>query len=180
MGLDKSRISTKTITSSAVIAAFYTVLCFAFAPISYGVVQIRIAEALTLLSMFSPVMGIGITAGCALSNAIGFAMGTNPMIFDVFFGTLATGISAFFTWKLRNFRIGRYPLFSALPPVLINAVMIGAEITVLETGSLFKMPKLLLLNSTYVGLGQVIPCMIIGPLLIMFLERTGIAEKWMK
>ena len=34
---------------AAMIAAIYVVLCIAFAPISYGAIQARVAEALTIL-----------------------------------------------------------------------------------------------------------------------------------
>ena len=39
---------------AAMIAAIYVVLCIAFAPISYGAIQARVAEALTILPYFTP------------------------------------------------------------------------------------------------------------------------------
>ena len=39
---------------AAMIAAIYVVLCIAFAPISYGAIQARIAEALVILPYFTP------------------------------------------------------------------------------------------------------------------------------
>ena len=41
-------------THAAMIAAIYVVLTFVFAPISFGEVQIRIAEMLTVLPIFTP------------------------------------------------------------------------------------------------------------------------------
>lgn len=41
-------------TQAAMIAAIYVVLTYVFAPFSFGEVQIRIAEALTILPVFTP------------------------------------------------------------------------------------------------------------------------------
>lgn len=43
-----SRRNTKNLCLSALIAALYAALTLAFQPISYGAVQFRISEALTL------------------------------------------------------------------------------------------------------------------------------------
>ena len=50
----KTRNKTLFLAQAAVIAAAYTVLCIAFAPISYGEIQVRIAEALVILPFFTP------------------------------------------------------------------------------------------------------------------------------
>ena len=41
-------------TQAAMIAAIYVVLTYVFAPFSFGEVQIRISEALTILPVFTP------------------------------------------------------------------------------------------------------------------------------
>ena len=41
-------------TQAAMIAAIYVVLTYVFAPFSFGEVQVRIAEALTILPLFTP------------------------------------------------------------------------------------------------------------------------------
>ena len=79
----------RRLTACAMVAALYTVLALSLPMASFGAVQFRYAEALTLLPVFSPWAGVGVTAGCLLTNAIGFAMGlTFPQ--DILFGTLAT------------------------------------------------------------------------------------------
>ncbi|MEG1429683.1 MAG: QueT transporter family protein, partial [Hydrogenoanaerobacterium sp.] len=65
------KINTKNITACAVIAAVYIVLSLAFAPISFGAVQFRVSEALTLLPVFSPYTIIGVTLGCLITNIAG-------------------------------------------------------------------------------------------------------------
>ena len=42
------------ITRAAAIASVYVVLTLVFAPISYGEVQVRISESLTILPFFTP------------------------------------------------------------------------------------------------------------------------------
>ena len=59
----KTRNKTLFLAQAAVIAAAYTVLCIAFAPISYGEIQVRIAEALVILPFFTPAAGAGTIRG---------------------------------------------------------------------------------------------------------------------
>ena len=60
---------------SAVIAALYAAVSLALAPLSFGPVQIRIAEAMTLLPVLFPEAIAGVTLGCFLTNLIGAIMG---------------------------------------------------------------------------------------------------------
>ena len=56
---------------SAVIAALYAAVSLALAPLSFGPIQIRIAEAMTLLPILFPEAIAGVTLGCFLTNLIG-------------------------------------------------------------------------------------------------------------
>ena len=47
----------------AVIAAVYVIITMAFAPVSFGPVQFRISEALTVLPFFTPAAVPGVFAG---------------------------------------------------------------------------------------------------------------------
>ena len=53
-------------SQAAMIAAIYVVLCIAFAPISYGAIQVRVAEALTILPYFTPAAIPGLFIGLSL------------------------------------------------------------------------------------------------------------------
>jgi uncharacterized membrane protein len=166
---------TRALVTCAMIAALYTALCLALAPFSYGMVQIRAAEALTILPVFS-VWGVwGITLGCFLSNLIGFFMGANPLVLDMVVGTAATLMAALLSRALRNIRLYGFPVLSALPPVLVNAVFLGLEFTYLETGG-FSLP-VFLLNAAYIAAGQAVACIGLGLPLAYVLERTGVAKK---
>ena len=52
------------VTQSAVIAAIYVVLVFVFQYTSFGPIQFRIAEALTILPYYTPAAIPGVTIGC--------------------------------------------------------------------------------------------------------------------
>ena len=149
----------------AMIAALYTAVSLLLAPLSYGAVQVRIAEALTLLPVFSPDAIIGVTLGCLLTNLLG----SSP--FDAVFGTLATLIAALLTWKLRQIRWRSLPVASALMPVLVNAVVVGAEITFFFT-DVPVTGAVLAFNMITVGLGEVISCMVLGLLLVRGIEKN--------
>ncbi len=51
---EKRRFRAALVTQGAMIAAIYAVLTLVFAPVSYGPVQVRFSEALSILPMFTP------------------------------------------------------------------------------------------------------------------------------
>ena len=162
------KISVRSLSRGAMIAAIYTVAAIALAPMTFGAVQMRASEALTLLPIVTPDAVLGVTVGCLLTNAWGVAAGANILgAADVFLGTAATFIAAVLTRKLRNHRI-----LAAIPPIVINAVVIGAELTFAETG---RFPTALLaLNMLQVGIGQAIACFALGLPLVSLCKRI----KW--
>ena len=89
---------------------------------------------------------------------------------DLFVGTAATLLAAVASRLLGKIRIGGAPWLSALPPILFNAVAIGAEWCYAATGSI---------NVAFwafagqIALGQLPPCLL-GVWLIHLLERRGL------
>lgn len=161
----------KRLVVSALLAALYSVLALALPMASFGPVQFRFSEALTLLPVFSPVAGIGITLGCLITNFIGFLMAvTFPQ--DILFGTLATLLGCVFTWLLRGIRIKGLPVLSALAPVVCNTLIIGWEINAffLDTPSWLGFVS----SAVGVGLGELAACVVLGLLLVALLERSGL------
>ncbi|MBQ1892079.1 MAG: QueT transporter family protein, partial [Firmicutes bacterium] len=69
--MQKERSRILMIAYGAVIAAVYVVLTIVFQPISFGEVQLRVAEALTILPMFTPAAIPGLFVGCLLANMLG-------------------------------------------------------------------------------------------------------------
>ena len=84
-------------TQAAMIAAVYVVLTYVFAPFSFGEVQVRLAEALTILPLFTPAAVPGLFIGCLIGNILGGAI-----LPDILCGSLATLIGAVFTYLLRD------------------------------------------------------------------------------
>ena len=116
----KKFLTTRSVCLSAMIAALYAALTLLLAPISYGAIQCRISEAMTLLPILLPQAIPGLVIGCLVANLL------SPVaIWDVIFGTLATLIAALGTYKLRN-----KPLLAALCPVVANGVIVGAMLAV--------------------------------------------------
>lgn len=139
----------------AMIAAIYaaaTYLCSVFS-LAYGPVQFRFSEALTILSVFTPASIPGLTIGCILANL------TSPYgVWDIVFGPLATLLAAVCARKLRNVRIKGFPLLSLLMPVIFNAVIIGAEITLLLPTDEANL-AVFLISALEVGAGEVAVCL---------------------
>lgn len=161
---------------AAMIAAMYAAVSLALAPISFGTVQMRIAEALTLLPVFDPVMILGVSLGCFVTNMVGFFTGADILGWlDIPFGTMATVIAAFLSYWMRNVRIKGLPVLSAVPPVLANAVMIGGELTYLIAGC-FQW-DIFAIQAFSVGIGELISCFALGLPLVWFLEKTGVVKK---
>ena len=59
---------TQFLAEAAVIGAIYVVLTLLFAPLSYGEIQIRFSEALTILPFFTPAAIPGLFVGCIIAN----------------------------------------------------------------------------------------------------------------
>ena len=156
-----SQFSVRDITIAAVIAALYAALTVVFAPISYGAVQFRIAEALTLLPVLLPQAIPGLAVGCLVSNLIG-----GYGVWDVVFGTLATLLAALLTYGLR-----KNIWLAVAPPVLVNAVVIG-----LLLHFVLKLPLIPTMGT--VGLGQLAVVVVLGIPLILALSRIPILKKY--
>ena len=156
------------------IAAIYTALSLALAPFTYGNIQVRIAEALTLLPLIYQPSIWGVTLGCFLTNLIGAIMGFNPTgIIDSVIGTTATLLAALCTYKFRDRKVGNVPVLSILMPVIFNFFFIGAELGYL----LF--PDNILVGSLICGaevaVGELIS-VIFGWFIIKLLSRTKLFE----
>lgn len=139
------------VTHAAIIAAIYVVLTIAGASFSYGEVQVRISEALTILPVFTPAAIPGLFIGCFLSNLLG-----QGIMLDVIAGSLTTLIAAYLTWLLRN--KSRY--LAVLPPIVLNALIVPF---ILKYGYALPLPIPFMMLT--VGAGEVISCGILGLLL---------------
>ena len=165
---------TRFLVQAAVIAAIYVVLTMVFAPFSFGEIQVRISEALTILPVFTPAAVPGLFVGCLLANILGGA----PLP-DIIFGSLATLIGAVGTYCLFGPIKSSNPLqrmegkrmfLAPLPPVLANTAIIPFVLRY-AYGVPLPIPFMMLT----VGIGEVISCGVLGLLLFLALrKRPGI------
>jgi len=148
-------------TQASVIAALYTVLTFAFGSVSFGVVQFRVSEMLTVLPCFTPAAIPGLFVGCLLSNLLGTALWA-----DVLFGSLATLAAALLSHLFRKHR-----LLVPLPPVIVNALVVPFVLRYA-----YGTPGLLPVLALSVGVGQFVCCYGLGIPFMKLLERVGVAK----
>lgn len=152
------------------IAALYAVATLALAPLSFGSVQLRVSEALTILPVRKKTAIVGLTVGCAMANAIGLAMGVNSCgAADILFGTAATLMAALASRALRSVKIKELPVLSALMPALFNGLIIGVELTMI-----YKLP--FLLCAAQVAVGELIAAAALGLPLYSLLCKNGLLK----
>ena len=154
--MSSSLKNTNALASGAIIAALYAAITLLLAPISYGEIQIRISESLTLLPVLMPQAVPALAVGCLLANVLGGAT-----IFDVVFGTLATLLAAVCTRVLR-----RHITLASAMPVLFNGVIVGAVVHYCYA-PVIALPLCML----FVAAGEAVSCMLLGPIVLRAVER---------
>ncbi len=149
----KNKGITRDITWISVVSALYVVITLVFAPISYGPIQVRISEALTLLPFFDPRAIPALFIGCFVANIFG-GLG----IYDIVFGSLLTLIAAFLTYKMKNIYL------AGIPPVVVNAFGVSLYLSLF-----FKLPYFV--TVFYIGIGETISVYAIGLPLALYVKR---------
>ena len=165
--MSKSRFTTRQLAAAGVIAALYAVLAY-FASIfgvAYGPIQCRFSEALCVLPFLFPAATPGLFIGCLAANLL------SPYgALDVVFGSLATLLAAVWTQRVRC------KWLAPLPPVLCNAVIVGAVIAVQQTGLSAAFWPAYAYNAAAVGLGEAAACYVLGGLLLTALPRLPVLQ----
>ena len=166
--------STRKLTFAAVVAAAYAALTMLLLPISYGPLQFRLSEALCILPFFFPFSAWGLFIGCVIANVLS-AYG----IIDVVFGSAATLIAAAATARIgmaqRDSTIRK--ALACAPPVISNAIIVGAIIAYATTESWDAFLPAMLVNGLQVGFGELAVMYVIGLPLLVFLPKTEIYAK---
>jgi len=114
-------INTREVTKIGIVAALYVVLCFVLQPISFGVIQVRLAEMLYLLILKNKRYVYSLTIGCLIAN-LASALG----IVDIIFGTLSTfAVSMIIVYiKKKNLSIWLIPFVAGI----MCGLVVGAEL----------------------------------------------------
>jgi uncharacterized membrane protein len=151
-------MKTKQIAIGAVAGAAYAALTIALAPISYGPVQFRAAEALTILPFICPYSAWGLFVGCVIANLYG-----GYGILDIVFGSLATLAAGLLTARIK------IKWLAPLPPVIINGLVVGTVLAFsLTPESVFQS---FFLFAGQVALGEFAVCYFLGLPLLAILSR---------
>lgn len=178
---------TQRIVRVAVIAAAYaalTLIALLFlGSLAWGAVQFRVSEALCVLALFTPEAIPGLALGCAIANVANIVLSGTGMLgmLDVVFGTLATALGAWFTWRNR-----RHPALALLGPVIANALIVPAYLPLMLQGIGFytipftnialdgAYPAMYLFGLVATGAGEAVVMYVLGLPLFRALSRTSL------
>lgn len=148
--------NTKFLMQAAIIAAVYAALTLALMPFSYGVMQIRVSEVLTILPFFTPAAIPGLFVGCFVSNLL------SPYgMIDLICGSGATLIAAIGSYLLRS-----KPFLVPIPPILANGVIIGSMLKLA-----YGVPVSLVGCMLWVALGEFASCYVLGYPLLKYMTK---------
>ena len=177
------------LTQSALIAALYLALTLATSFMSFSLLQLRLAEALTGLPALFPSAIPGLFLGCLLANL----MNPQPLgLVDILAGSLVTFLAAFLTWRLaapwrrglaRQLEAGSAPsrglarlLPALMAPIVLNALIVGSYLPfLLQSGR----PSLAVVAASIgsIFISQSLVIMGLGLPLVLALRRTPWAKR---
>jgi uncharacterized membrane protein len=105
-------------------ASAYIALTLGLSPLSFGGVQIRLAEILNLMAYIDPLYGAGVVMGCLVSNLY------SPFgLLDAAVGTACTALAVCAISKTRGlFLASLWPVAANIPVALMIAFMSGTPI----------------------------------------------------
>lgn len=153
----------RNVALAAALAALYAAGVYFFAPISFQVVQVRIADALLPLSIiFGPPAVVGLGLGVFLGNfASPFSLG--PI--DIVGGTIANLLATAMAWYIckRKFR-GSW-VAGTIAEILVITLIVGSYLSYLLATPWY-------LSWLYVGIGETVAVGIGGYALLRAVSRV--------
>lgn len=157
---------TRMLARSAVTAALYVALTVVSYPFSYGMVQFRISEIMTLLAWMDPSYIPGLLVGCAVANLLG-----TGGIVDVIFGTAASAFAFAVMLLVRKIKKEKLSLFiSSLAPAL-SSFIIAFEMR-FATGS----EESFWLWFLWIAVGEFAVVTVLGCPIAMYLKKKNLLE----
>ena len=143
------------ITRGAMIAGIYIVITYLLAPISFGPLQFRAAEALTVLPIIYPEAIPALFIAVLIANIFG-GLG----LVDIVGGSLVTLLAAYLTYYFRE------SILAYLSPVLLNGFLISIYLTVL-----FELPYWI--TVLQIAISEALVVFLLGFPLIYYLKKKG-------
>ena len=160
----KRKFTVRELTLAAVVAAVYFVLCYFgnIFQLTFGPVQVRLGEALTVLPFLFPATAPGVALGCLLTNVLS---PYGPI--DMIVGTLATALAAWLTAKMPRWYL------AALPPIVMNALLLPPMWAFAEAGAINSVFwASYWFNMWTFVVGEAIACYVLGTVLLKGLSRV--------
>jgi uncharacterized membrane protein len=157
-------MNTRYLTKASLIAAIYIVLVIIqmlpipIANLTFGPVQLRIAEGLVLLPLVEAAAVPGVFVGCLLSNLL-LATYSGFGLLDIVGGSLVTLLAAYLTSKMKNKFTGM------VPPVALNGLIVSIWVSYFT-----KIPYLF----TAIGIagGELLSLNIFGTIFLYVYEKS--------
>lgn len=158
------------LTKASLIAAIYLVLVllqalpFPVASLTFGPVQLRLAEGLTLLPLVESAAVPGLFIGVLLANFL-LAPYSGFGLVDIIGGSLVTLVAAYLTSKAKNKYIGM------LPPIILNGIIVSIWVSYFT-----KIPYLY----TVLGItaGELVSVSIFGSIILYVYEKASKYREW--
>ena len=153
-------MSTRILARVAILAAVYALLTVLppLNALGYGPVQVRVAEALTVLPYVLPWAPASLYLGCILAN-----LGSPFIAWDLTLGALGTLVAAVLTRRMPK------PYLAPLPPVVINALVVSSYVAPLSGMPYWP-------TVFYIAAGEVVACYVLGYPLLLYLLRNQKAK----
>ena len=148
---------------AAIVAALYAVMGY-FGNVfglTFGPVQIRFAEALTVLPFLFPATAPGLAIGCLITNLLS---PYGPI--DVVLGTPATAAAAWLTAKMPRWYL------AAIPPIVVNLLILPPMWAWTQLGGFAEgFWGAWTYNALTFVIGEVIACYGLGTILLRVLPK---------
>lgn len=163
-------MNTKEVSLTAVIAALYAAIVIILAPISFGPIQLRVADALIPLAALLGLPAVyGVALGALVANTYWFM---SPI--DVVLGTLANLVAGYVMYKYKDNLIS-----ASLASSVIVGLVVGGYLWLF-----FPPPSILGIQMpAWLGmiisitLSSIIAITVIGLALLKLLEGSGYLEQ---
>ena len=160
----------KYLTKASLIAAIYVVLIliqalpFPVANLTFGPVQLRLAEGLALLPLVEVAAVPGLFIGVLLSNLI-LAPYSGFGLVDIIGGSLVTLVAAYLTSKMKN----KYT--AMIPPVVLNGLIVSIWVSYFT-----RIPYLYTVAG--IAAGELISVGLFGSLILYVYEKSSKYKEW--
>lgn len=158
--------------TAGIIAALYALLTYLSAALglAYGPIQFRLSEGLCVLAAATPAAIPGLVVGCLVAN-----LGSPFGVVDIIFGTLATLIAAVLGYLFRRQRVFGLPWVAMVAPVVVNALLVGAENALLFAQGQAAWP-IFWMTALEVALGELAVCVLLGAALWKTSEKINLLK----